>query len=62
MHNFRGSDNQTLIINHLPQVTNPIHFREYVYITSIATPSTSGDYYQVGGFLAVVVQIMVMEN
>ncbi len=34
----------------LPQVTNPINFREYVYISSITTPSTSGDYYQVGGF------------
>jgi hypothetical protein len=44
-----GSDNN-IGYQPLPQVTNPIHFREYVYISSIATPSTSGDYYQVGGF------------
>ncbi len=44
-----GSDNN-IDYRQLPQVTNPIHFREYVYISSVATPSTSGDYYQVGGF------------
>ncbi len=44
-----GSDNN-IGYQPLPQVTNPIHFREYVYISSIATPSTNGDYYQVGGF------------
>ena len=44
-----GSDNN-IDYQPLPQVTNPIYFREYIYISSIATPSTSGDYYQVGGF------------
>jgi hypothetical protein len=34
----------------LPSVTNPINIRQYVYVSSIATPSTNGDYYQVGGF------------
>jgi uncharacterized repeat protein (TIGR02543 family) len=29
---------------------NPIDFREYVYINSTTVPSTSGDYYEVGGF------------
>ena len=29
---------------------NPMDFREYVYITSTTVPSTSGDYYEVGGF------------
>jgi uncharacterized repeat protein (TIGR02543 family) len=32
---------------------NPIDFREYVYITSTTVPSTSGDYYEVGGFAAI---------
>ncbi len=31
-------------------VTNPIDFREYVYITSTTMPSTNGNYYEVGGF------------
>jgi hypothetical protein len=38
---------------HLPQVTNPIDIREYVYVSSITTPSTNGDYYQVGGLSSV---------
>jgi uncharacterized repeat protein (TIGR02543 family) len=29
---------------------NPIYLREYVYINSTTAPSTSGDYYEVGGF------------
>jgi uncharacterized repeat protein (TIGR02543 family) len=29
---------------------NPIDLREYVYINSTTVPSTSGDYYEVGGF------------
>ena len=32
---------------------NPIDFREYVYINSTTVPSTSGDYYQVGGFASI---------
>ncbi len=37
----------------LPQVTNPIDIREYVYVSTVTTPSTIGDYYQVGGFASV---------
>lgn len=45
-----AGDDSNIGYHLLPNVTNPINFREYVYITSTATPSTSGDYYQVGGF------------
>ena len=31
----------------------PIDFREYVYLNSTSAPSTSGDYYEVGGFSAI---------
>ena len=45
-----AGDDSNIAYRPLPQVTNPINLREYVYITSTATPSTSGDYYEVGGF------------
>jgi hypothetical protein len=48
-----AGDDNNIAYQPLPQVTNPINLREYVYISSIATPSTSGDYYQVGGFSSV---------
>ena len=45
-----AGDDSNIAYRPLPQVTNPIDIREYVYISSITTPSTSGDYYEVGGF------------
>lgn len=48
-----AGDDSNIAYRPLPQVTNPINLREYVYISSIATPSTSGDYYQVGGFSSI---------
>ena len=39
-----------LYFHSLPSVTNPIDVREYVYVSSITSPSTPGDYCQLGGF------------
>jgi uncharacterized repeat protein (TIGR02543 family) len=47
-------NNNNLYNQSLPGVLpNPIDFREYVYINSPTVPSTSGDYYEVGGFAAI---------
>jgi uncharacterized repeat protein (TIGR02543 family) len=42
--------NMNLYYKTLDSVPNPLYVREYVYINSTSSPSTNGDYYQVGGF------------
>jgi uncharacterized repeat protein (TIGR02543 family) len=42
--------NMNLYYQALTSIPNPMFVREYVYINSTSVPSTSGDYYQVGGF------------
>ena len=51
--NLSAGQGSNIYYQHLPQVTNPIYMREYVYVSSITTPSTNGDYYQVGGLSSV---------
>jgi uncharacterized repeat protein (TIGR02543 family) len=46
-------NNNNLYNQSLSSSPNPIDFREYVYINSPTVPSTSGDYYAVGGFAAI---------
>jgi uncharacterized repeat protein (TIGR02543 family) len=47
-----GSTQGNLYYHILNSVTNPINLREYIYINSTTYPTTSGDYYEVGGFHA----------
>jgi hypothetical protein len=42
--------NENLYFHVLDSPLSTIDFREYVYVNSTKYPSTSGDYYQVGGF------------
>src|SRR5665647_3130548 len=48
-----AGDDSNIAYRLLPQTPNPIYLREYVYISTVATPSTNGDYYQVGGFSSI---------
>ena len=45
-----NGQNSNIDYKQLPSVTNPIDYREYVYVNSITAPTAPGDYYQVGGF------------
>jgi hypothetical protein len=45
-----GASNENLYYHVLDSPSSTIDFREYVYVNSTKYPSTSGDYYQVGGF------------
>jgi len=46
----RSGEVENLCFQALSSISDPMYFREYVYINSTTVPTTNGDYYEVGGF------------